>query len=411
MKGTCYHCGRENTELHKGLCNKHYRQLVEKGKFLDNNPRSKRDPNEFIYDPVYNCYHIVLYDGNGNPINEALISVEDYEKCKNVKWGIRNRESNRCFGSTPNGRITLGRYILGLSNDDERIVLSINGNPLDNRRDNIFVGTRTMQTIISSYTKEDRNEVVGVRYVENKKWWEVTIVENGEQKFLGAYKDQMEAIHIRRMAETYLDYKNIVRCRIFPLEYNLPDGYNLVYERRTIFTPNEFIFHPEYGTCEIILYNIKCEPVASTLIDIEDYEKCKNIKWHLEQSGYVSGTLNGSYVLLHRYIMNCPPDKEIDHFDRNPLNNIKDNLKYANRRDNLINRNNKKKDKDLPTGVTEENGKYRARYYEDNQNISIGTFNDKIDAIVARKQYEYVSGYYKKKKNPLLYIPDNMYNK
>ena len=58
--------------------------------------------------------------------------------------------------------------------------------------------------------------------------------------------------------------------------------------------------------------------------------------------------------------------------------------------------------------MTEENGKYRARFYKDGKNISLGTFDNKMDAIVIRKQEEYKYGYHNKKKSPLLYIPNNI---
>lgn len=409
MIGTCSHCGKENIELHQGLCNKHYRQLKENGYFLDNNQRSKLDPNEFIYDQYLNCYHMKLYDNLGTPIREALISIEDYERCKNIKWRMKGKSS--CIGTTSKGRVSLGRFILGLSNDDERLAINKNGDFFDCRRDNLFVGTRYMQAIIFSYRKDNEFGLPGVNEKRGK--YEVMITNEGKQMFLGSFEKLEDAIYTRRMAEWYLGYNKILQMTdmIFPLDYILPEGYELDPNRRTKYSPNEFIFGEDKDGkyCQIVLFDSKNRPVAKAIIDADDYERCKDIKWFLrDKAGYVGGCINGKIVFLHRYIKNPPDDKIIDHFDRNPLNNRKLNLIITDQRSNLINRHMDKQDRDLPPGVTEENGKYRARFYKDGKNISLGTFDNKMDAIVIRKQEEYKYGYHNKKKSPLLYIPNNI---
>ena len=105
---------------------------------------------------------------------------------------------------------------------------------------------------------------------------------------------------------------------------------------RTTRDPNEFIFHED--CVEIKLYNKNCEYIASTYIDLDDYEKVKDYKWNLLKDGYVSSSKVGR---LHRFIY---PNKEqiknkgIDHIDRNPLNNRKQNLRPATKSENGYNR-------------------------------------------------------------------------
>ena len=48
---------------------------------------------------------------------------------------------------------------------------------------------------------------------------------------------------------------------------------------RTMSDPNKIIKHDDYA--EIVLYNRYCEEVARALIDLDDIDKCKNIKWHI----------------------------------------------------------------------------------------------------------------------------------
>lgn len=54
-----------------------------------------------------------------------------------------------------------------------------------------------------------------------------------------------------------------------------------------------------------------------SLIDTEDVEKCKSIGiWSVSKDGYVENCTTGIY--LHRFVMNCPKDMEIDHIYHDP---------------------------------------------------------------------------------------------
>ena len=62
--------------------------------------------------------------------------------------------------------------------------------------------------------------------------------------------------------------------------------------------------------------------VGKTLIDDEDYDKCKSIKWNLKENYVIS-----RFGYLHRFLMNVN-DSNIDvhHKNGNPLDNRKQNL-------------------------------------------------------------------------------------
>ena len=94
---------------------------------------------------------------------------------------------------------------------------------------------------------------------------------------------------------------------------------------RTNRDPNEIIEHEDYA--EIVLYNKKQEEVSRALIDLEDIDKVKDLKWYMDSRRYA---FNGKKrILLHRLVMDCPKGIEVDHIYHNPLDNRKSQLRYA----------------------------------------------------------------------------------
>lgn len=74
------------------------------------------------------------------------------------------------------------------------------------------------------------------------------------------------------------------------------------------------------------------------LIDPDDFDLVSKGSWYIDGTGHVSGRMFGKRVKLHRVILNAPLDKEIDHINRNPLDNRKVNLRLANKSQNMMNR-------------------------------------------------------------------------
>lgn len=83
-----------------------------------------------------------------------------------------------------------------------------------------------------------------------------------------------------------------------------------------------------------------------TLVDDDDYERVSKYSWWLHNHGYVfrsttvgkvaDGTRRRKNYYLHREIMGSP-DCQIDHIDRDKLNNQKSNLRLANNSENHFN--------------------------------------------------------------------------
>ena len=89
---------------------------------------------------------------------------------------------------------------------------------------------------------------------------------------------------------------------------------------------------------EIILRNKHGQELTRAIIDIDDVEKVKNIKWRLSKrkhTSYVYGfTPEKRVIKLHRLITDCPDNLVVDHINHNGLDNRKINLKVCTTKEN-----------------------------------------------------------------------------
>jgi len=99
---------------------------------------------------------------------------------------------------------------------------------------------------------------------------------------------------------------------------------------------------------------------------------------------YAIATINEhEKIFLHRLILNYYGDEDIDHKDRNGLNNKKDNLKICSHSENLINQPVKR------NGIFKvKSGRYRASITKDYKSIYIGTYDTFEEALSARNSAE-----------------------
>ena len=103
----------------------------------------------------------------------------------------------------------------------------------------------------------------------------------------------------------------------------------------TAFDRNIIITHDDYAEIELRdkYGNIK----AYAKIDIDDVDKCILHKWGLFNNGYAMTSTSDKDISLHRYVMDYYGDKEIDHINRDKLDNRKINLRIVTRSENRVN--------------------------------------------------------------------------
>ncbi len=131
------------------------------------------------------------------------------------------------------------------------------------------------------------------------------------------------------------------------------------------------------------------------LVDDEDYERVKWYKWHVAR--YKNGNIahiktnikisKGKYksIYLHRFILNYEGSSMIDHKDGNPVNNQKENLRFVDHQQNKQNSRKHYNSKSKYKGPNwrEDLQKWQSHIRVDGYLLSLGTFENEIDAALA----------------------------
>ena len=114
--------------------------------------------------------------------------------------------------------------------------------------------------------------------------------------------------------------------------------------------------------------------------------------WGLDRDGYATSNShinNGKYIKLHRYIMllenSLIDNLEVDHKDRNKLNNVASNLRMATSQEQKRNQGKKIGFSSQYIGVSwyKRDDKWRAKIKHNNKNIHIGMFDNEVEAAQA----------------------------
>ncbi len=132
---------------------------------------------------------------------------------------------------------------------------------------------------------------------------------------------------------------------------------------------------------------------AVAIVDDKDFDKVSEYKWYCSSMGYASRTehKNGTKkeILLHRFLMGAKKGQEIDHINRNSLDNTRSNLRFCTRSENNHNRGINKNNKSGYTGVYWHKGagKWLAQIMLDKKRINVGLFDDPLSAHKQRQHY------------------------
>ncbi len=209
--GKCDICGREQSKLHTlgvyHLCNKHYSQYQQYGKFLDDNPRTTNDLNDTIIDG--DIAKIILRDASQNIVGETIIDKEDVDKVKSHKWRLNKGGTSRSkcngvyTGNAKNSRcISLHRFLTDCPQN--MYVDHINGNRLDNRKSNLRVCTNQENNFNRTVQGNNTSGSKGVWFDKSRSKWTAEIKYNNRKIYIGRYEDKNIATFSRLYAEKLL---------------------------------------------------------------------------------------------------------------------------------------------------------------------------------------------------------------
>lgn len=121
--------------------------------------------------------------------------------------------------------------------------------------------------------------------------------------------------------------------------------------------------------------------------DKEDYDKIASYSWFVSDQGYImTRNKDGRLIRMHRLITDY--DDDVDHKDRNRVDNRKSNLRPTNKQLNGINRGCNQNNVLGVKGVSKIKGRFYARIMKDGKQISLGGFATLEEAHKARIEAE-----------------------
>lgn len=169
--------------------------------------------NEYIKGKDYS--QIVINNSNKG-IHTVLVSNEDFDKCKNYIWNVqmtryKGNETLYVYARINKESVFLHRYIINVS--QENVADHINGDTLDNRRENLRECTQAENNQNKSkntYASSGTKGIVDVSKFKGKKNWMAYISVGGKHKTLGYFYELDEAIKVRKQAEKEY-YKEFLR--------------------------------------------------------------------------------------------------------------------------------------------------------------------------------------------------------
>lgn len=134
----------------------------------------------------------------------CLVDDEDFEWISSHSWQYRSRYASRIIylkkvdGKRKNTTITLHRLILEKHNLNPRNkeIDHINGNPLDNRKENLRIVTHLQNSYNQKIASNNTSGYKGVSYSKEKNKWTTQIRFNKKLHYLGDYSSLEKAARV-----------------------------------------------------------------------------------------------------------------------------------------------------------------------------------------------------------------------
>ena len=365
-----------------------------------------------------------------NCLETTIVSPQHSEHLNQFKW---------C--KTPTGYVTskienkwwlLHRYTIGkLENKqiDDFIIDHKDNNKLNNTLENLRVTSRTVNARNRTKKLGATSEYYGVSFNKRDKKWVSKVIING--RYIDErYENEKHAAHAR---DLLVQEHSLEGCklnnisdeflqdfvRLIPRKKSLPVGITKKGDKYRLYVNHKWygsfdnlddaiaknnsvrenirleklaailatpIKRNSAGDCIIEIFNKDKEKVAETIVDEEDYYDLIQYSWCCNGNYIIGKVGNKRGVALHRYVMKYDGKDYIDHIDRNPLNNKKDNLRLTTPKQNNLNKSSRNGSTSQFVGVHFDKTalKWISRITIDGKQKNLGRFDNEENAAMAR---------------------------
>lgn len=140
-------------------------------------------------------YAIIEINSATNGYIQALIDIDDVEKCQNITWHSEYSKYINNFyirGNIQGKKISLHRLITNCPNN--LVVDHIDHNSLNNRKENLRICTGFENR---KNNKNNKSGYSGIQWDKNRNKWCARIKKDGKNLFIGRYDDLQKAIEAR----------------------------------------------------------------------------------------------------------------------------------------------------------------------------------------------------------------------
>ena len=138
----------------------------------------------------------------------ALVDDEDYEWLNKWEWYVHSKYGNYWYAKRTKQKesgkrqdVFMHREILGLKFGDGKLCDHINQETLDNRRSNLRIASRTVNSRNNSGYTTNTSGHVGVHWCKQNIKWRAQIKVKGKYFHIGYFNNIDDAIEARRLGE------------------------------------------------------------------------------------------------------------------------------------------------------------------------------------------------------------------
>ena len=377
-------------------------------------------------------YKIPLRNKDKQIIDYSVVDKDDYENAKQYTWC---RFNGYAVGKVNNKTTSLHCLILGKP-DKGYVIDHIDGDGLNNTRANLRFASNAENSQNRPKKEGCTSSYIGVSiHPKSKKWtawYAITYLGSFDDELLAAKKyDTYVYLKYGPNANTnntvnYEDIKDIDinsllckrKARDLPKNISIKRKSFLVaivYKKQRFGSVeptlekaiekleefkqqieeikkqeqdrhnNQDIERNEQGVAIIPLSSRDKTIVGYTMVSDNMWHMLRQHTWHTDKFNYVKGCINQKMVRMHRFIMNAPDDKIVDHINNERLDNRTENLRIA---DHVVNNHNKAK-KGTATSqyhgiwFVQSKNRWASEIRKDNVRYFVGQFKSEIAAAVA----------------------------